>query len=422
MKAVGLEAFGDPDVLRVLDVPDPGPMPGRAVVTVVAATVNPTDLMLRSGKQAASMTQLSPPYIPGMEFAGHVHALGDGSTGVEIGQPVMGIINPRRPEGGAQSERLSVPFNSLVPLAASADLAEAATIPMNGLTALKAVEALNLRPGQVALVTGGAGGLGGYVIQLAKHAGLKVIADAKDADRELLRRLGADEIVPRGEGIAQAVRKLVPDGADGLVDAAVLGGAARSLVRDGGMCVSVRGLQGADDTRVRHHAVAVAQHAEDADALKELGRLMTEGVLTPPGRAAASDRAGRRSAPPRGGRRAPGPRRADVRGPNGARGRRVAGPWLRRAAARRPGRQGTGPCRPSAFADTYPGSVHPLLGEPSTGSFHGRKQTRTPELHCVPGGVDRPQANQSRNPPSGARMAAGEPAHSFEETLVLFLD
>jgi NADPH2:quinone reductase len=280
MKAVGLEAFGDPDVLQVLDVPEPDPTPGRAVVTVVAATVNPTDLMFRSGKQAASMTQLSPPYIPGMEFAGHVHALGDGSTGVKIGQPVMGIINPRRPEGGAQSERLSVLLNSLVPLAASADLAEAATIPMNGLTALKARQSPGPRAGPGRAGDRRCGGLGGYVIQLAKRAGFKVITYAKDADRDLLERLGAARSSLGARAWQKRCGNSSPTGG-GLVDAAVIGGTAGSLVRDGGMCVSVRRLQGADDTRVRHHAVAVAQHAEDADALKELGRLMTEGVLTP---------------------------------------------------------------------------------------------------------------------------------------------
>jgi NADPH2:quinone reductase len=281
MKAVGLEDFGGPEVLRVLDVPDAGPAPGRAVVKVVAATINPTDILLRSGQQAASMSKLSPPYVPGMEFAGHVLAVGDGSTTLEAGQPVMGIVDPRRPEGGAQSEMLSVPFASLVPLAASTDLAQAATIPMNGLTAVKALEALEFSAGQTLLVTGGAGALGGYVIQLAKHAGLTVIADAKEADQDLLQRLGADQLVPRGAGMAEAVRELVPDGVDGLIDAAVLGESACSLVRDGGMCVAVRAVQGARDARVRHHTVSVTAHAGDSTALSELGKLFAEGVLTP---------------------------------------------------------------------------------------------------------------------------------------------
>jgi NADPH:quinone reductase len=278
---VGLETFGDPDVLNVLDLPDPVPTPGRAVVRVFAATVNPTDTLLRAGQQAASMTQLAPPYIPGMEFAGHVHALGEGATELEVGQPVMGVVNPRRPEGGAQAELLSVPFDSLLPVVATMDLVEAATIPMNGLTALKAIEVLDLGQGGVVLATGGAGALGGYVIQLAKHAGLTVIADAKDADRDFLARLDVDHIVPRGPAMARAVRDLAPNGLDGLIDAARIGDEARALVRDGGVCVSVRGLQGDEDTRVRHHAVAVGQHVEDRDAISQLGRLVSAGVLTP---------------------------------------------------------------------------------------------------------------------------------------------
>ncbi|MCU1566800.1 MAG: NADP-dependent oxidoreductase [Pseudarthrobacter sp.] len=281
MKAVGLQTFGGPDVLSVVDVPDPLPTLGRAVVRVVAATVNPTDVLFRSGQQSSSMTELSPPYIPGMEFAGYVHAVGDHGTTLEVGQPVMGIVDPRRPEGGAQTELLSASLNSLVPLNESVDLAEAATIPMNGLTALKALEALGLAAGEVVLVTGGAGGLGGYVIQLAKHAGLKVIADAKETDRALLQRLGADEIIARGPAMAQAVRDLMPKGVDGLIDAAVLGGRAQALVRDGGICVAVRSSQPADDTTVRHHTVSVTKHAEDSAALRELGTLFADGVLTP---------------------------------------------------------------------------------------------------------------------------------------------
>jgi len=207
--------------------------------------------------------------------------LGEETGGFKIGQRVMGIVNPRRPEGGAQAERLIVPLSSLARVPASLDLAEAATVPMNGLTALKAIEAMGLDEGDTVLVTGGAGAVGGYAIQLAKHHGLRVIADARDSDRELLERLGVDNLVPRGEDMPRAVRALVPEGAAGLVDAAVVGEAARSLVRDGGMCVSVRGAQGEGDTRVRHHAVSVTQYTEDADALRELGRLVSAGVLTP---------------------------------------------------------------------------------------------------------------------------------------------
>lgn len=281
MRAVALQKFGEPDVLRAEVLPDPTPAAGRAIVRVSAATVNPTDTLLRSGQQAARMTQLPPPYIPGMEFSGHVESIGDGEATLEVGQPVMGIVNPRRREGGAQAELLSVPIASLMPVDASLDLVEAATIPMNGLTALKAVDAMDLGPGQTVLVTGGAGAVGAYVVQIAKHRGLIVIADAKPADEPLLLRMGADHVVPRGAGMTQAVRDLASGGVDGLVDAARIGVDARSLVRDGGIAIAVRVLQGDEEARMRHQAIGVTQHAEDVAALRELSELAASGVLTP---------------------------------------------------------------------------------------------------------------------------------------------
>jgi NADPH2:quinone reductase len=280
MKVVGLEEFGSPDVLRVLELTEPVPTPGRTVVRVVAATVNPTDTLLRSGQQAASMTDLEPPYVPGMEFAGHVHAT-DEQSGLAVGQAVMGVVDPRRPEGGAQVELVSVPAVSLMPVPSHLGLAEAATIPMNGLTALLAIRALGLPKGSTVLVTGGAGALGGYVIQLAKHAGHTVVADAKLADRPLLKHLGADILVPRGPFMEREVRKMLPDGVDGLVDAARIGGLARAVVKDGHMCVAVRALSGDEEARVRHQAVSVGRHAEDAEAIATLSELVAEGVLTP---------------------------------------------------------------------------------------------------------------------------------------------
>lgn len=299
MKAVALHSYGGPQVLELLDLPEPEPAPGRVIVRVLAATVNPTDTLLRSGKQAAGMAGLEPPFVPGMELAGHVHQVGAGVEGWRIGQPVMAVVNPRRPEGGAQAELVSVPAESLVPAPDSLDLVDAATLPMNGLTALKVVEALRepggLSAGDTVLVTGGAGALGGYVVQLARHAGLRVVADAHDSDADLLRSLGAESIVPRGPAMSGAVRALRPAGVDAAVDAALLGDAVTELVRDGGPCVSVRGPRGDGDTRVRHHAVSVTQYAEDTGALARLAHAVADRVLTPrvahrlpPARAAAA--------------------------------------------------------------------------------------------------------------------------------------
>ncbi len=104
MQVIGFMEFGGPQVLRLMDLPQPTPATGEVVVRVAASTVNPTDLMMRAGLQAALMTGLVPPYIAGMEFSGHIHNVGDGVSGLTVGQPVMGVVNPRRPAGGAHAQ------------------------------------------------------------------------------------------------------------------------------------------------------------------------------------------------------------------------------------------------------------------------------------------------------------------------------
>lgn len=280
-QAVGFSSFGGPEVLSVIQRPMPGPAPGEVLVRVAASTVNPTDLMMRSGRQAALMTALEPPYIAGMEFSGHVVALGEGVSPDLSDQAVMGVVNPRRPQGGAHAEFVCVPAASVTPLHPDVDLVAAATIPMNGLTARVAVELCELRPGGSILVTGAAGAVGGYVVQLAKAAGLIVVADAKDSDLELVRSLGADVIVPRGEAMAPAVRQAFPQGVDALLDAALLGNSAAALVRDGGRTVSLRRSHPINDPRLQSSYVSVVEHMLDERALNSLSDALQAHTLTP---------------------------------------------------------------------------------------------------------------------------------------------
>lgn len=281
MLAVAYTEYGDPDVLRLMELEEPIAGEGEVVVRVTASTVNPTDTMMRAGLQADLMAHLKPPYVAGVEFAGYVHGVGDGSSGLIIGQRVMGIVDARRPGGGAHAQYVRVPVASLVPLASTVDLDEAATVLMNGLTAKIALEALGLPAGSTVLVTGGAGATGGYVIQLAKHAGLTVIADAKESDFDLLRRLGSDEIVPRGDEMDSAVRRLRPSGVDGLIDAALLGNRAGALVRDGGRAVSLRRSNPVTDPRLTTGWVNVFSQVTNTAALLWLGELFRDNVLTP---------------------------------------------------------------------------------------------------------------------------------------------
>lgn len=281
MLALAFMAFGGPDVLQVMDLPQPVAKAGELVVRVAASTINPTDLLMRSGQQAALMVGLTPPYVAGMEFAGHIHAIGEGVAELTAGQAVMGVVNPRTPAGGAHAQYVCVPAASVAPLNASADLMSAATVPMNGLTGLAALEALGLRRGETLLVTGGAGFLAGYVIQLAKAEGLTVIADAKHADAERLRGLGVDEVLPRGEAMEAALRLRCPRGVDGLIDTALLGNRAAALVRDGGASASLRKTHPITDARLRNHYISVVEQMRNTVALRRLAELWRKGALTP---------------------------------------------------------------------------------------------------------------------------------------------
>lgn len=298
MRAVAFRRFGGPEVLEVAELPDPRPGPGAVRIRVAAATVNPTDIGLRSGRQADQLTTqgLQPPYIPGMELAGTVDAVGSG-TDWKPGDRVMAIVNPRRPGGGAQAELVVVPAGSVARLPDGASLEEAATLPMNGLTVRRALDLLDLRPGQTLAVTGAAGAVGGYAVQLGVSDGLRVVAVAGPKDEELVKGFGAAAFVARGDDAAHGIRAAVPGGVDGLVDAAVIGAPILPAVRDGGRLAAVRAFEGQSERGIEIHQVRVADYYQNHEALDRLGQLVAEGKLTlrvaetfPPERASEAQR------------------------------------------------------------------------------------------------------------------------------------
>lgn len=277
MRAVVIPEPGDVDVLRVDDVQAREPGEGEVRIAVKAAAVNPTDIGLRQRGGG----DLPAPWIPGMDAAGTVESLGPGVDRLQQGQEVMAAVSPRRPEGGAQQELLVVPAASVVPIPDGASLAQAATLPMNGLTAWRGLEMLGLKAGDTLAVAGGAGLLGSYVISIAKEQGLRVIADAKPQDEELVRSFGADEVVPRSEDFGAGIRQLVPDGADAVYDTALLYRDAFPAIRDGGQLVVVRGWDGNDveDRGIRVHPVMVFRVLQRTDWLEQLRGMASNGRL-----------------------------------------------------------------------------------------------------------------------------------------------
>jgi len=280
MRAIGVTEFGAPETLRVVELPDPQAGPGEVRIRVHAAAVNPTDTGLRSGARAAMLKDIPPPYVPGMDVAGVLDQIGPQTeTDLRLGEHVMGIVVPSGSHGG-YSELIELPAQSVARVPAGASDAEAATLPMNGLTTVQALDLLGLEPGQVLAVTGAAGAVGGYAVELGRAAGLRVIADASEQDEQLVKDLGADLVVRRGPEFAERVRAAVPEGADGLVDAALLDQLAVPAVRDGGHIATVRGFRGAEERGVTFHPVSVRNYAHEQAKLDRLRQQVEDGQVT----------------------------------------------------------------------------------------------------------------------------------------------
>lgn len=295
MRAIGVFQFGGPEVLNVIDLPEVHPGPGEVRIRVHAAAVNPTDTGIRDGSRAAMLSRIAPPYVPGMDVAGLIDEIGPADDGrFAVGDSVMAMVIPTGAHG-AYRESIVLAADAVAHAPRGVSHAEAATLPMNGLTARLSLDQLALRPGQTIAVTGAAGCYGGYVVQLAKAAGLRVIADASAADEQLVRSLGADVVVRRGDSIATTIRGVMPDGVDALADGAVQNDLAVGAVRDGGGFATVRGWKGNGDRGIAFHVTMVREYDRRADLLDQLRLQVEAGLVTlrvaatyPPEEAAAA--------------------------------------------------------------------------------------------------------------------------------------
>jgi len=192
MKAVLMDRHGGADVLRYGDAPDPVPKPGEVVVDIHAASVNAADYKVRLGQGRYKLAHF--PHILGRDFSGVVSALGAGVSDFQIGDAVFGVTD----QGieGAYAEKIAIPAALLAKKPESLGHAEAAALALTSLTALTAIEdTAKLQRGQTILIQGGAGGVAGFGIQLAKHIGARVITTASAGNHTYVRSLGADQII-----------------------------------------------------------------------------------------------------------------------------------------------------------------------------------------------------------------------------------
>jgi NADPH:quinone reductase-like Zn-dependent oxidoreductase len=190
MKAAYVQEFGGPDVLKYGDLPDPSPGAGQVVLDTHAASINAADWKVRLGEYK----QANFPLVLGRDFSGVVSAVGSGVTDVKVGDAVFGVLETGR--DGTYCEKIAVGAGVVAKKPDSLSHVDAAALALIGLTACCAVEdSLKLKKGETILIQGGAGGVAGFAIQLAKHIGARVITTASAANASYLRDLGADEVI-----------------------------------------------------------------------------------------------------------------------------------------------------------------------------------------------------------------------------------
>ncbi|WP_410672981.1 NADP-dependent oxidoreductase [Amycolatopsis sp. cmx-4-68] len=261
MKAVAFTEFGGPEVLRVLDLPEPHAGPGQVRVRVKAAGVQPYDAAVRAGWEPPGLT-LTWPRVPGNEFAGVVDE-GD----LEPGTEVLGFTAVQ-----AAAEYIVVPVTDVTPKPPEMPWAVAGGFTAGPQTASIALEALKLREGETLLVHAAAGSVGTAAVQLAKLQGAKVVGTASEANQDYLRELGATPVV-YGEGLNE---RLAPLGIDVVLDGA--GGAALDLslelVKD-----RKRILTLVDHGRAADLGVLVSKSGRSAARLAALAALYAKGAL-----------------------------------------------------------------------------------------------------------------------------------------------
>jgi NADPH:quinone reductase-like Zn-dependent oxidoreductase len=190
MKAVYIEQFGGPEVVKYGDLPDPTAAAGQVVVDAFAASVNGADWKVRAGQYGKAAF----PLVLGRDFSGVVSAVGQGVTDLRVGDEVFGVLEAGRE--GAYAEKIAIGAAIVAKKPGGLSHVDAAALALTGLTALCSVEdALKLKSGETILIQGGAGGVASFAIQLAKHLGARVITTASAANLSYLRDLGADQVI-----------------------------------------------------------------------------------------------------------------------------------------------------------------------------------------------------------------------------------
>ncbi|GIH17814.1 NADP-dependent oxidoreductase [Rugosimonospora africana] len=273
MRAVIFSEYGDVDVLRLVDLPAPEPGPGQVRIAVRATAVNPVDWKIRSGALAEIMP-VPLPTVPGVDVAGVVDRVGPAVTGIEPGDEVFG-----KATSGSYAQLALASRDAIASKPGPMSWELAAALPVAVTTAHHALAQLDPAEGDTIVIDGAAGGVGTAAVQLARHRGATVIGTASPANHDYLRSLGAIP-VGYGDGLADRVRRLAPDGVSAALDASGRGSlpALIELAGDPGRVITI-----ADATAAQLGALSVYDEPRDQPGiLAEAAAMILAGRLTMP--------------------------------------------------------------------------------------------------------------------------------------------
>src|SRR6266851_8155254 len=293
MRAFAYDTYGGPGSIH--ELPDPTPEAGQVRVRVRAASLNPFDNFVVQGYMKDRIpTQL--PLVPCADLSGTIDMVGPGVENFKIGDPVFGVTGRIIGEG-TLAELTTASSTTIAMRPGAIQDTEAAAMPLAGVSALMSVEAADPKPGDVLVVVGASGGIGGYAVQLAAVRGAHVVAVTSKGHEEYVRKLGAEEVIDRLAGdVLEALKSRYADGVaaiiDTISDAPTLARLSEAVPK-GGTVTSMRGAVAAEELGKRGiNAVNIGTQVNTA-RLGELARLRTEGKLQSPQiRTFTLDRAG----------------------------------------------------------------------------------------------------------------------------------
>ncbi|MFE9453234.1 NADP-dependent oxidoreductase [Streptomyces sp. NPDC006739] len=275
MKGIHYSRYGGPEVLEYGELRDPKVGPDAVLVKVRAAAVNPVDWKCREGYLDGALDAVFP-VIPGWDVSGVVVQPGAAVTEFSVGDEVIGYVREDFLSRGTFAEYVAAPVRTLARKPRNLSFEEAAGLPLAGLTAYQVlVHALEAKQGETVLVHAAAGGVGSIAVQLAAHLGARVIGTASEHNHDFVRSLGG-EPVAYGEGLAERVRALVPEGVDAVFD--TIGGdtlkTSVNLLAPEGRLASIA------DPEVLSHGGRYCFVRPDAEDLERLSALAEQGVIS----------------------------------------------------------------------------------------------------------------------------------------------